>query len=366
MSEMMDKREVDEKNGESIVEVETVITQEGEETMREEKGYTVNPDLKKLIERTDEEYERLKEAIRRDGTIREDYVVWKETGFLVDGHGRDQIYDELREELGEEFNIKPPGIVLMSFANQDEAKLWMARNQFAHRNMNSFRRIVTALQSKSYFEEKARANKKAGVSPKLGKGVDANDEVAKLAGVKSAETVRKVERILKKKGNPDVALAINALFKDEKGFSIDGVYKKYCAEPTVTKPSPKPKKKTDGEPTLKPSDDPSKRTPEKAVELATKNVQDTEQTQSESPLFDDAAPPSPIEENKEPLDEVKKNEVAVYMETVSYAIDRVMQMPESITLKDREVVNDKMRKLREWLGQEYKTAQKKQTTGSKQ
>ena len=144
---------------------------EGEQTLREELGYIIDPEFKKLIGRTDEEYVRLKEAIRSEGRFRDPFVVWEEERILLDGHGRDDIYDELQEELGDEFKIEPPRIVWKSFANRDEAKMWIFRNQDDRRNWNAFRRIVSALHFKPYFAEQAKANQHAGVSQNFGKGM---------------------------------------------------------------------------------------------------------------------------------------------------------------------------------------------------
>ena len=337
-----------------LKEITSII--EGEETMREEEKYITDQEFKNLIKRTDEEYARLKEAIRIAGRIHTPVAVWKEERTLVDGYGRDQIYEELKEELGEAFNIKPPEIIWMSFASRDEAKLWMVNNQFTHRNMNSFRRIEAALQFKPYFEEMARSNQKAGVSPDLVKGIVANKEVAKFALVKSPETVRKVTKILEKAGDPEVTLAINALFKDEKDFSIDGVYKKYCKE---TEPSSNSRNKSGGDPISKqPTNDPSKETPERVEELPT---EDTEQTQSEGPLFDDAdlacvVLPPPIEESAEAENSNEaqpKNYLEKFTDEIVSFKHILKQRPNDLSKEEGEMVYREFQKFMDWTRGEY-------------
>jgi hypothetical protein len=191
--------------------------------------YIIDPEFQNLFDtKAAEDYESLKEAIRIDGKVRDPLVVWDETGILADGHTRHRIYEELREELQENFRIEPPTIIRMPFASREEVMMWMVQNQLARRNLNSFQRIEAALRYKNFFAEMARKNQHAGVSPNLGKGIETNEEVAKLSGVKSSETVRKVVEILKVADKPKVAKAIKALRRGEGGFSIHGVYEEHC------------------------------------------------------------------------------------------------------------------------------------------
>jgi DNA polymerase/3'-5' exonuclease PolX len=54
------------------------------------------------------------------------------------------------------------------------------------------------------------------------------------------------------------------------------------------------------------------------------------------------------------------------MERVSDAIAMIEQQPESITLKERQEVNDQLRKLLKQLGKDYKAAKARHITGSQQ
>jgi len=190
--------------------------------------YIIDPEFQSLLgTKTSEQYEALKKVIRRDEEVRDQLVGWLETSILVDGHTRHQIYEELREELGEKFRIKPPGIYWLSFEDREHAKMWVLENQLDRRNLKTFQQIEVALKLKEFYTAKAKENQRAGVSLNLGKGINTNKEVAKRADV-SHDTVRKVERILEKAGNKEVAEAINALRRDDTGFSIDGVYQQYC------------------------------------------------------------------------------------------------------------------------------------------
>ena len=190
--------------------------------------YIIDPEFKSLLgAKTPEQYEALKETIRSEKRFRDPFVVWDEANILSDGHNRHQIYEELQEELGDEFHIEPPKIIRMSFANRDDAMMWVLENQLDRRNLKTFQQIEVALKLKDFYTAKAKANQRAGVSLNLGKGINSNEEVAKRADV-SHDTVRKVERILEKMGKKEVAEAIKALRRGDTGVSIDSVYQQYC------------------------------------------------------------------------------------------------------------------------------------------
>ena len=415
MSEMNDKKSVaiDEN-----IEVNVANTQERKKTIREELGYIIDPEFKNLIGRTDEEYARLKEAIRRDGKIRDAFVGWEEERILVDGHGRADIYDEFQEELGDEFNIEPPRIVWMSFINRDEAKMWIFKNQDARRNWNAFRRIVAALQFKPYYAEQAKTNQHAGVSQNLGKGIEANEEVAKLAK-SSAETVRKVEKILEQAGKAKVKKAINALRKDEKGFSIDSVYKQYCVKKREEQSSSIPDIKTNSKSVSGQSGgNPSEGTSQGSVSpIASTQGTKVEQTQ---PVFDpvhdnvalsefgddshseqvegmpvdsisdtDSALTQPaqsggvdnavpdcaalftFDKEKEPESSVEgsggqsPSYVDKFSEDVAVFKLTIKRRPNDLSQEDGTTFYKEFRKLMEWLGKEYSDAKKMYDTGSK-
>ena len=178
--------------------------------------YIIDPGFRRMFtEKTKEEYEELKEAIRNEG-CRDPLVVWDEKGYLLDGHNRDRICGELGIE---------PLIVRMSFEDRLQATMWIVQNQFSRRNLNTFQRIEAALSLKAHYKSMAKQNQKAagGAVPlKSRKPVETDDEIAKLAKT-SADTVWKVEKILPKMKIEE----LNALRNDEDGISINSVFQKY-------------------------------------------------------------------------------------------------------------------------------------------
>ena len=191
------------------------------------KGYIIHPDFQKMFpEKSQEEYDALKELIRRDKVIRDPFVILGGNGILLDGHTRDKICEELQSEG---IMLKPP-IVKMSFRNDEEAKRWVIQNQYARRNLNTYQRIVFALQHEEKIAEKGKANlKTAGKSPSQDfVKVDTDKELAKLACT-NHEMVRRVKRILEKATDADK----EALEKED--VKINKIYKKYFPSSKKTK-----------------------------------------------------------------------------------------------------------------------------------
>ena len=110
----LDKEGMDGMDVAESIEVETINNMKGEVTMTEEKKYIVDPEFKNLIGRTDEEYARLKEAIRGDGIIREDYAVWKETGILVNGSDDDVVPPPIENNSKPESSVEGNEVQAMS------------------------------------------------------------------------------------------------------------------------------------------------------------------------------------------------------------------------------------------------------------
>ena len=229
--------------------------------------YIIDPEFQCVFSAKEaEQYEELKEAIRREGKIRDSLVVWDETIILVDGHRRHRIYKELQEELGDEFRIEPPKIIRMSFANRDDAKMWMIRNQIARRNLTTFQRVEAVLQFKEFFAAKARENQKAGVSLNSEKGIVVVEELAKLAKT-SSDTVGKVMKILANANKAGAAKAITALRRGDAHISIHNVYEKFCGKKRDAKSSSTlPKEPDRNSPPDSPSNDGRKTAPEQVVD----------------------------------------------------------------------------------------------------
>ena len=206
---------------------------------------TIDPEFRDtLSEKVSEEYTNLKEDIRVNG-IRDSLIIGiiDEKEYLVDGHHR--------LKIGEELELKEVPIIKKHFANRDEAKMWIVRNQLMSRNLNDFQKCEAALQFKDYFSAKAKENQRAAggaVSETCQEPVDTYKELGKIAGI-SDKTVRKVEKILQRAAKKDVA----ALRDGKAHVSIHSVYQECTGKTSPpVKPAPKPRAK----PKAKPANEP--------------------------------------------------------------------------------------------------------------
>ena len=182
----------------------------------------INEKFKDLIPPlTADELNFLKESILKDG-VREPILTWQNT--IVDGHNRYSICQK--------YNI-PFLTKELEFADEDEAVVWIIKNQLGRRNLTDFNKANLALQLETIIKEKAKTNqKKAGFitnilksfqnqdaensnnaidtiltanphqissptlwanSPKASK-INTRDEIAKIANVGS-NTISKVKKI---------------------------------------------------------------------------------------------------------------------------------------------------------------------------
>jgi len=94
----------------------------------------INPDLQAVVAPlTPEEYDQLKENIRKDGLL-EPIALWEEqSGTIVDGHNRYAIC----QELGIGFKTKA-----LSFPNIEAVKLWILEHQVGRRNLTDDQRAI--------------------------------------------------------------------------------------------------------------------------------------------------------------------------------------------------------------------------------
>jgi tRNA1(Val) A37 N6-methylase TrmN6 len=92
----------------------------------------------------------LRDNIQKYG-LREPLVVWKEKNILVDGHNRYEICAEL--------NIIPP-ITYYSFADENEAKMFIIENQIIRRNLQPYEKIEVYLKVKDSLHKLGIAAKK--------------------------------------------------------------------------------------------------------------------------------------------------------------------------------------------------------------
>ena len=184
----------------------------------DEQSIIIDEELRSLIPPlTGEEYNGLEESIIAEG-CRDALVVWG--NILVDGHNRYEI-------------CKKHGIAFRTerkdFADRDEAKIWIIKNQFGRRNLPSYERARLALLMKSLFAEKAKENQAIyygnqydGLSQKsveVHKPIDTQKELAKIADV-SHDTIAKVEKVETAAPDPVIAVARKGEVSVNKAFQV--------------------------------------------------------------------------------------------------------------------------------------------------
>lgn len=183
----------------------------------------IDPEFKSLIPPlTDEEYDGLRDSLLKEG-CRDALVVWD--GVLVDGHNR--------YEICEKHGI-PYDTVEMEFANRNDAKLWIYKNQLSRRNLKDLQRIEIVKKLEDVVREKAKAQQirkpEAFVMEKFPeqKPMVSRDELGKMAGV-SGKTYEKGVAVLENAPEP----VVEATRRDE--LSIDMAHKVTKLEPEEQK-----------------------------------------------------------------------------------------------------------------------------------
>lgn len=145
---------------------------------------------------TAEEAEALEASLKADG-CRDALVVWDETSILLDGHNRYRIC----QEHGLAFTT-----VRKSFADRQDALIWVIQNQFGRRNLTPFMRSELALKLEDVIAAKAKANlvtSTGGKDPQplmnsaKAEPVNTRAEIAHLADT-SEDTIRKVKTVTTK------------------------------------------------------------------------------------------------------------------------------------------------------------------------
>ncbi|MDR2634891.1 MAG: hypothetical protein LBC13_02805 [Clostridiales bacterium] len=157
----------------------------------------INPKFKDLIPPLDyEEYENLRESLINEG-CRDSIVTWN--GVIVDGHNR----YEICSRLGIPFNTFEK-----RFEIEDDALLWIMRNQLSRRNLCDVERTRVTLKLKDVIARKARENCSQGGGDRKSESaksgwanlsepilsVNTRKELAKIAGV-SEGTLAKIEKV---------------------------------------------------------------------------------------------------------------------------------------------------------------------------
>lgn len=165
----------------------------------------IDAEYQQLLPPLSDEERRLLDAEFEENGVQDALVVEEGSNIVVDGMNRWRWYK----------NKFPDGIVpglrirFMRFADREEAKKWIIRNQLSRRKLTLAQVVLVALKLKPGFEEKAKQNRERGVSLISEKGqqpVDALEEVAKLAGV-SRDTASKVE-FVQQHGTPEILAAM--------------------------------------------------------------------------------------------------------------------------------------------------------------
>ena len=114
-----------------------------------------------------EEYTDLENSLLRDGCL-DTIKVW--LGIIVDGHNRYTICQK---------HSIPFETQEMGFEDEQDATIWIIRNQFARRNINAAQRGSLALKLKPLIAEKAKRNQ--------GRRTDLLQNVAKGAPIHTRE-----------------------------------------------------------------------------------------------------------------------------------------------------------------------------------
>lgn len=159
---------------------------------------------------TVEEYDGLEKSILADG-CRDALVLWGD--ILVDGHNRYEICTT---------HDVPFQTVQKAFADRNDAKLWMMRNQLARRNLNDFQRIEITHKCEDAVKAKAAERQEStrfggtgNISLTAGQ---ARDELGAMAGV-SGKTYEHAVTVMEEAPEPVVkaarqnALSINAAYQ---------------------------------------------------------------------------------------------------------------------------------------------------------
>jgi len=183
--------------------------------------------------KTLEEHRALMEDIRERGIL-DKLIVWEQTGIILDGHNRFLIHEELGLDKPLEYQKLP-------FPDEKSAKMWMLQHQIIRRNLKTFQRVEAVLNLNDYYAEMAKENMKTAGKPltqKLGEGGEVNEALGKLVNT-SAETIRKIKKILDNENDKEVAKGIEALRKGDPNVSIHSVYLK-CPSENAGKPDLQP------------------------------------------------------------------------------------------------------------------------------
>ncbi|MFO0863526.1 MAG: hypothetical protein U0744_02510 [Gemmataceae bacterium] len=210
----------------------------------------IDPEFKALMPALSaEEYKRLDAALQLEG-CRDAVVVWKDHGFILDGHNRHEICNRHRIK----FRVEE-----ISLPTRDMAIEWIVTNQLGRRNLTDKQRAYYI--GKEYLVKKQQhgGDRKAEApgSSAQNAHLKTAEEVAEKHGINQA-TVRR---------NAEFAEAVDKLPAKERAAVLDGTSDKTKAE-IVAEAKPKPESKPSPAPApspTKPQKPPQEAKPEKPI-----------------------------------------------------------------------------------------------------
>lgn len=131
-----------------------------------------------------EEYILLEESIKNEG-LRDPILVWN--NIIIDGHNRFQICNKYKIK----YHTKD-----IKFDSEDEAKLWIIKNQLSRRNLNQSQKAILGSEYKKVYVKLYPVGRKKALMPTLNK--QTRDKAGEIAGV-SARYIDLVDEIKEKK-----------------------------------------------------------------------------------------------------------------------------------------------------------------------
>jgi len=169
----------------------------------------------------------LEDSIRNEG-LREALTAWKEDGklVLIDGYNRLKFC----RKHGKDYRV-----IVKSFNDREEVKLWMWKNQESRRNMTPYQRIEVVLKFKGVVREQAKKKQGRAVCENFNKlkvnkakveQIRTNEVLGKWAGV-SYPQVGKVLKIQEKIAEGKISQEVLDALRNG-NVSIDSAYREYC------------------------------------------------------------------------------------------------------------------------------------------
>lgn len=127
---------------------------------------------------SDEELRQLRDNIVADGEFREPLTVWKKEQLLVDGHNRNDVWENLTDEQRQE--IEPPKIKLIDFSSREDAHNWIITNQLGRRNLSADQKSYLVGQRYKAEKKNKKQNLKKGKASPKEQNVPSGDTAEKI------------------------------------------------------------------------------------------------------------------------------------------------------------------------------------------